>query len=55
MTNVLIPFECPICGSDGFTQVEVKGRDGSSRLTQAYEAAAAARCSASASQNIAGF
>ena len=36
MTNVLIPFECPICGSDGFTQVEVKGRDGSSRLTQAY-------------------
>jgi uncharacterized Zn finger protein len=37
MTNLLIPFECPICGSDGFTQVEVKGRDGSSRLTQAYE------------------
>ena len=37
MTNLLIPFECPICGSDGFRQVEVKGRDGSKRLTQAYE------------------
>ena len=37
MTNLLIPFECPICGSDGFRQVEVKGRDGTSRLTQAYE------------------
>jgi hypothetical protein len=37
MTNLLLPFECPICGSDGFVQVRVKGRDGSSRLTQAYE------------------
>ena len=37
MTNLSIPFECPICGSDGFNQVFVKGRDGSSRLTQAYE------------------
>jgi transcriptional regulator NrdR family protein len=37
MTNLLIPFECPICGSDGFRQVEVRGRDGASRLTQAYE------------------
>jgi uncharacterized Zn finger protein len=37
MTNLLIPFECPICGSDGFTQVEVKDRNGSKRLTQAYE------------------
>jgi hypothetical protein len=37
MTNLSIPFECPICGSDGFTQVYVKGRDGLSRLTQAYE------------------
>jgi hypothetical protein len=37
MTNLLIPFECAICGSDGFRQVEVKGRDGASRLTQAYE------------------
>jgi hypothetical protein len=37
MTNLLIPFECPICGSDGFKQVEVKDRAGSSRLTQAYE------------------
>lgn len=37
MTNLLLPFECPICGSDGFRQVEVKGRDGASRLTQAYE------------------
>jgi len=32
MTNLLLPFECPICGSDGFTQVVVKGR-----LTEAYE------------------
>ena len=37
MPNLLLPFECPICGSDGFTQVEVKGRDGGTRLTQAYE------------------
>jgi hypothetical protein len=37
MTNLLIPFECPICGSDGFSQVAVKGRDGATRLTQAYE------------------
>lgn len=37
MTNLLIPFKCPICGSDGFTQVSVKSQDGSSRLTQAYE------------------
>ena len=37
MTNLLIPFECPVCGSDGFTQVSMKGRDGSSRVTQAYE------------------
>jgi transcriptional regulator NrdR family protein len=37
MTNLLIPFECPICASDGFKQVEVRGRDGSSRITQAYE------------------
>ena len=37
MTNLMIPFECPICGSDGFRQVEVKGRDGRTRLTQAYE------------------
>lgn len=37
MANLLLPFECPICGSDGFAQVQVKGRDGSSRLTQAYE------------------
>lgn len=33
----MIPFKCPICGSDGFTQVAVKGRDGAQRLTQAYE------------------
>jgi hypothetical protein len=37
MTNIRLPFECPICGSDGFTQVEVKGREGVKRLTQAYE------------------
>jgi len=37
MTNLLIPFECPICGSDGFQQVTVKERDGGPRLTQAYE------------------
>jgi transcriptional regulator NrdR family protein len=37
MTNLMISFECPICGSDGFRQVEVNGRDGTSRLTQAYE------------------
>jgi transposase-like protein len=37
MTNLMIPFECPICGSDGFRQVEVKGRDGRTRQTQAYE------------------
>jgi hypothetical protein len=37
MTNLLIPFECPICGSDGFNEVYVKQRDGASRLTQAYE------------------
>jgi transposase-like protein len=37
MPNLRLPFECPICGSDGFRQVEVKGRDGVSRLTQAYE------------------
>jgi transcriptional regulator NrdR family protein len=37
MTNLMIPFECPICGSDGFRQGEVKGRDGRTRLTQAYE------------------
>ena len=28
MTNLLIPFECPICGADGFRPVTVKGRDG---------------------------
>jgi len=37
MPNLRLPFECPICGSDGFRQVEVRGRDGVSRLTQAYE------------------
>lgn len=37
MTNLLIPFECPICGSDGFRTVTVKGRDGLPRPTQAYE------------------
>jgi len=37
MANLLIQFECPICGSDGFQQVAVKGRDGATRLTQAYE------------------
>ena len=37
MTNLMIPFECPVCGSDGFTQVEVRGRDGTPRMTQAYE------------------
>jgi hypothetical protein len=37
MTNLLLPFECPICGSDGFRQVEVRGRDGVTRLTQACE------------------
>ena len=37
MTNLMIPFECPICGSDGFSRVEVKGRDGVVRPTQAYE------------------
>ena len=37
MTNLLLPFKCPICGSDGFTQVAVKRRDGSEQLTQAYE------------------
>jgi transcriptional regulator NrdR family protein len=37
MPNLLLRFECPICGSDGFRQVEVKGRNGTPRLTQAYE------------------
>lgn len=37
MPNLRLPFECPICGSDGFSQVSVVGRDGVSRLTQAYE------------------
>lgn len=37
MANLRLPFECPICGSDGFRQVEVKGRDGVPRITQAYE------------------
>jgi len=37
MTDLRLPFECPICGSDGFTQVGVVGRDGVPRLTQAYE------------------
>jgi hypothetical protein len=37
MTNLMIPFSCPICGSDGFTQVLVRGGDGRTRLTQAYE------------------
>lgn len=37
MTNLLLPFECPICGSDGFRPVTVKGRDGLPRPTQAYE------------------
>jgi hypothetical protein len=37
MTNLLIPFECPICGSDGFRAVSVTGRDGLPRPTQAYE------------------
>lgn len=37
MTNLRLPFECPICGSDGFSQVAVKGADGRERLTQAYE------------------
>jgi hypothetical protein len=37
MTNLLLSFECPICGSDGFTQVLVKGHDGTTRVTQAYE------------------
>ena len=37
MTNLSLPFECPICGSDRFTQVAVKGREGVPRLTGAYE------------------
>ncbi len=37
MTNLMIPFECPICGSDGFRQVQVRGRDGLVQMTQAYE------------------
>jgi hypothetical protein len=37
MTDLLLPFQCPICGSDGFTQVLVKGREGTTRATQAYE------------------
>lgn len=37
MPNLRLPFECPICGSDGFAQVEVRGRDGVRRLTDAYE------------------
>jgi hypothetical protein len=37
MPNLLLPLGCPICWSDGFRQVEVKGRGGASRLTQAYE------------------
>lgn len=37
MTNLFLRFECPICSSDGFRQVEVRGRDGVTRLTQAYE------------------
>jgi hypothetical protein len=37
MTNLLLPFECPICGSDGFQEVTVKGPDGRKRRTQAYE------------------
>jgi hypothetical protein len=31
------PLQVPDIGSDGFAQVAVKGRDGSERLTQAYE------------------
>lgn len=37
MTNLRLPFECPICGPDGFTHISVRGRDGTPRLTQAYE------------------
>lgn len=37
MTKLMLPFECPVCGSDGFRQVEIRGRDGVKRLTQAYE------------------
>jgi hypothetical protein len=37
MTDLRLPFECPICGSDGFIQVAVRGRDGVQRLTDAYE------------------
>lgn len=37
MTNLLIPFECPVCGADGFREVKVRRRDGTLRLTQAYE------------------
>lgn len=37
MTKLMLPFICPICGSDGFKQVSVRGRDGVERLTQAYE------------------
>jgi len=37
MTNLSILFECPICGSDEFRQVQVSGRDGIRRPTEAYE------------------
>ena len=37
VTNLLLPFECPVCGSDGFRQVEVSRWDGVPRLTQACE------------------
>lgn len=32
-----IPFSCPVCGSDGFSQVAIKTRDGGQRMTQSYE------------------
>jgi hypothetical protein len=37
MTNLMVKFECPICGSDGFARVFVQGRDGQQRATGAYE------------------
>jgi hypothetical protein len=37
MVNLLIPFECPICGSDGLSQVYVTGRDGRPIATGALE------------------
>ena len=35
--GIQVPFECPICGSDGFTQIQIRQRDGRWTMTDAYE------------------